>query len=422
VNSDHQQEYVMDGQMKQKVSRSKLKHLIINEAGMDDFGNATAAVRVYGQAPRIDDIEIKNCVYGIMIEDAEDAIKMSNLRLTNNMGYPLFVNTSWGKVSLDRAHIENNGGDGVRVVRNQEPILGSHDFCKFANLGTSQAYPVMLSHEQQFLIQGRSCCQEFISRNQLTVHFPLFRSTPNNLLPEGDQNRLISVPPSVQLGHDAHLVIYDDYRDEFPFRVAIRNETRPQSVVSKVGRLKICYEPASYRTVLFTVAVVADEIHEGTETDYYYGTGIAHDLEISNSFIRRNEGRGIWVDNQRSGVKIVNTTVIEHNYLGGIHVENGTGEVIIQASHIANNSGHGVYINLAGGYYHIDNSTISHNSLRGISIEYDKRHELAPFNHTVHIGYSLLANNGENGLFIGNVCRSDALWNISMNSFIKKRR
>lgn len=413
VNSETNQEYVLEGQMKQRVSRSRLSHVVITESGLNEVGNATAAIRVFGQPPTLNNIEIKNSVYGIMIEDAEDAIRMRNIRLTNNLGYPVFVNTSWGKVSMDQMHIENNGGDGIRVVRHEKVLVGSHDFCKFANLGTAQSYPVVLSHEQQFLTTGRDCCQEFVSQNyQLTARFPVLRSTPNNLIPEGDSNKRVSVPTGVNLGNDAHLVIYDDYRDEFPFKFAIKNHTRAQSIVSKSGRLKICYEPASYRTVLFTLEIVAN-------LDDEEFTGIAHDVEISNSFIRRNEGRGIWLDNQRSGIKILNTTVIQHNYLSGIHVENGTGEVIIRGSHVSNNTGHGVFINLAGGYFHIDNSTISDNTMKGILLEYDKRPELVPFNHTMHLGYSLVSGNGENGLFIGNVCRSDAFWNISMNSFIK---
>ena len=412
ANSVTTSEYVLDGQMRQKVSKSRLSHVTISESGLNQVGNATAAIRVHGQPPRMSDIEIKNSIYGIMIEDADDAIRLNNIRLTNNMGFPLFINTSWGKVSMNNMHVENNGGDGIRVVRHEKTTVGSHDFCKFANLGTSQTYPAILSHEQQFLTSGRECCQEFVSQNQLTVHFAVLRSTHNNLLPEGDVNRRVSVPKGIDIGRDAYLVIYDDYRDEFPFRLPIRNETRAQSIVSKFGRLKICYEPASYRTVLFTIEVVASPDEEEW-------TGIAHDVEISNSYIRRNEGRGIWVENPRSGVKIMNTTVILHNYLSGIHVENGTGEVIIRGSQISNNTGHGLYINLAGGYFHIDNSTISDNVLNGISVEYDKRPELVPFNHTMHIGYSLIMRNLENGLFIGNVCRSDAFWNISMNSFIK---
>lgn len=411
VNSETSHEYILDGQLKQKVSRSNLQHVSIGEAGINEVGNATGAISVRGQPPRMSDIEIKNSIYGIVIEDVDDAFSLSNIRLFNNMANPLFINTSWGKVSMDNMHVENNGGDGIRVARHEKVLLGTHDFCKFANLGPSQSFPVVLSHEQAFFTVGRDCCQEFISNNQLTVHFPVLRSTPNNLLPEADSNRRISIPPGVSIGKDASLVIYDDYRDEFPFRLSIQNGTRAQSIVSKSGRLKICYEPANYRTVLFTIEVVADNDDEWS--------GRARDFEISNSYIKSNEGRGIWVENQRSGIKISNTTILDHNYLSGLHVENGTGEVIIQGSHISNNTGHGVFINLAGGYYHIDNSTISDNSLSGIAIEYDKRPELVPFNHTVHLGYSLIARNGENGMFIGNVCRSDAFWNISMNSFIK---
>lgn len=411
INSESNHEYVLNGQMKQKVSKSSLRHISISESGVNEVGNATAAIRVTGQPPKMSDIEIKNSIYGIMIEDVDDAITLSNIRLMNNIGNPLFINTSWGKVSLENLHVENNGGDGIRVARHEKIRVGSHDFCKFANLGSSQHYPVLLSHEQTFFTSGPHCCQEFTSNNQLTVHFPVLRSTPNNLLPEGNDNRRVQIPPGVSIGKDANLVIYDDYRDEFPFKLIIKNNTRAQSIVSQSGRLKICYEPANYRTVLFTIEVVAENDDEWT--------GRARDVEISNSFIKSNDGRGIWVENQRSGVKIFNTTVMNNNYLSGIHVENGTGEFILQASQVNNNTGHGLFINLAGGYYHIDNSTFTDNSLKGIAIEYDKRPELVPFNHTFHIGYSLIARNGENGLFIGNVCRSDAFWNVSMNSFIR---
>lgn len=413
VNSETVQEYVLGGQSKQKVSKSKLQHLVITEAGVDEVGNATAAIRVFGQPPILEDIEIKDSIYGIMFENVDDAVSLKNIKLHNNLGYPLFINTSWGKVMLDNLHVENNHGDAIRFVRHEKILAGTHDFCKFANLGSSQVYPIILSHEQTFFTAGQECCQEFISNNQLTVHFPVLRSTPNNLLPDSDSNRLVSIPTGVTIGKDAYLVIYDDYRDEYPFKLRVQNSTRAQSIVSKSGRLKICYEPASFRTVFFTIQVVTDYDDEWT--------GRSRDLEITNSFINQNSGRGIWIDNQRSGVKILNTTVTNNNYLSGLHVENGTGEVILQGGKFSNNNGHGILINLAGGYYHIDNSTISENSLRGISIEYDRRSELVAFNHTFHLGYSLVASNGESGLFIGNVCRSDAFWNVSMNSFIKNQ-
>lgn len=411
VNSETIQEYVLGGQSKQKISKSKLAHLVITGAGVNEVGNATAAIRVFGQPPIMNDIEVKDSIYGIMIEDVDDAVDMRNIKIHNNLGYPLFMNTSWGKITMDNLHIENNNGDAIRVVRHEKFLVGSHNFCKFANLGLSQVFPVILTHEQTFFTVGQECCQEFLSNNQLTVHFPVLRSTPNNLLPESDSNRLVSIPSGVTIGKDAHLVIFDDYRDEYPFRLKIQNNTRAQSIVSKSGRLKICYEPAYFRTVMFTLQVVTDVDDEWT--------GRSRDLEISNSYINQNEGRGIWVDNQRSGIKIVNTTITNSNYLSGLHTENGTGEVIIQGSNISNNVGHGILINLAGGYYHVDNSTIGGNTLKGINIDYDKRQDLVAFNHTFHIGYSLIANNGENGLFIGNVCRSDAYWNISMNSFVR---
>lgn len=411
THSETTSEYTLDGQMKQTASRSIVKHVIIREAGLSDVGNATAAIRVFGQPPRMEAIEVRDSIYGIMIEDSEDAIKMNDIYLTNNLANPLFINTSWGQIDIDGLRSEKNGGDGIRIVRHEKMIIGSHDFCKFANLGPSQSYPVILSHEQTFFTVGRNCCQEFFSNDQLTVHFQVLRSTPNNLLPEADINRRISIPHGVDIGKEAHLIIYDDYREEFPFKLKIVNGTRAQSIVSKSGRLKICYEPASYRTVLFTIQVVVERDDEWS--------GRVRDVDIRNSLIKDNDGRGIWIDNQRSGVKIINTTVLNNNYMSGIHIENGTGEVIIQASTISNNTGHGVFINLAGGYYHIDNSTISDNLLKGILIDYDKRPELNPFNHTFHLGYSLVARNGENGLFIGNVCRSDAHWNISMNSFVK---
>lgn len=411
VNSETTHEYVLDGQMKQKISKSQIRHAVISDAGMNEVGNATGAIQIMGQPPVMSNVEIKNSVYGIVAEEIDDAFSMDHLHIHNNYAAPIFFNTSWGKITLDHMHIEHNGGDGVRVARHEKTLVGAHDFCKFANLGPSQSYPVILSHEQTFFTVGRDCCQEFISNNPLTVHFQVLRSTPNNLLPEVDITKHVSIPPGVNLGKDASLLVYDDYRDEWPFRLTVRNSTRAQSIVSKQGRLKICYEPASYRTVLFTIEVVAGE------DDFW--SGFVPDLEISNSYINGNSGRGVWVNNQRSGVKLLNTTVTGHDYLGGLHFENGTGSVAIQNCKISNNVGHGAYIDLAGGYYHIDNSSITDNTLKGVNIVYDQRPELVAFNHTFHIGYSLIARNGESGVFVGNVCRSDAFWNVSMNTFMQ---
>lgn len=414
INSETVSEFIMSERMRLKSSSSILSYVTISNAGANNVGNATGAIQALGQPPKMSNLEIKDSVYGIVVEDAEDAITISNIVITRNLGFPLFVNTSWGHVHLDRLYIHDNDGDGVRVVRHEKLVSGIVDFCKFANLREQQTYPLRLSHEQTFFETGQTCCQEFFcdhsAGQQLTIHFPVMRSTPNNIVSEDENIRKITVPKGVDIGKDAFFTIYDDYRDSNPFRVRITNNTRPQSLVSKFGRLKVCYDPAQYRTVVFTVDIVVDETKD-------FRNARSEDVEISNSAIMYNSGRGVWIQNPRSGLKVLNTTIIGHDYIGGLHLEDGSGDVLVNRSRIEDNVGHGIYINLAGGYYDINNSSIQKNFGRGVFIDFDENRELVAFNFTTHIGYSNISLNREEGVFIGNICRYDATWNISMNSF-----
>lgn len=391
--------FLVAGKWKREVSESVLENVVITYAGENQYGNASSAIQVKGVAPVIKDIEVKWCAFnGINISETREAIEIVNSRFIENKGYGIFVNSSYGKVSLTNVQIENNGADGVRYVYHERPVFSQNSFCNAPNLGNSQIFPIRLTHQQtRDQISTLECCQEFFANDwmghKLTAHFPFMMSADGY---ERDR----------ELSRNGSIYVVDGYSMRIIADFVVWNNTRPQSVSSFMGSgpLKICYRPAVYRSVLFTIEV---------DVDY----GRSYDLNITDSRIVANNGRGVWVQNQRSGTVLNRTIVSDHSYVSGVHVIGGAGELIVNNSVITQNIGDGINISLAGGYKHIDRSQITNNTLRGIAYWLNESSYEIAFNFSSQITHSYILDNGQGGLLISNACRSDSFWNISMNSF-----
>jgi hypothetical protein len=381
------------------VSNSILENVVITYAGEDRHGNGTSAIHVRGMPPIINEIEVKWSAFnGINVTNAKEAFDITNSRFVQNRGYGIYVNSSWGRVSLTGVHVESNGADGVRYVFHDEPDFSKESFCHASNLGKSQVFPIRLTHQQtREQTSTKECCQEFYVNDwegqRLTAHFPVLMSADGHLR---DRER----------SRNGSIYVIDGYSGNKIADFVIWNNTRPQSVSSPIGSgpMKICYRPAVYRSILFTVAVAVD-------------FGRSYDLNITDSRINGNNGRGVWVGNQRSGTVLNRTVVSDNNYVAGVHMLGGSGDIIVNNSLITHNIGDGINISLSGGYKHIDRTQITNNTLRGIASWINETSSQIAFNFSSQVTHSLIMNNGEIGLLMSNICRSDSFWNISMNSF-----
>ncbi|KAL3244016.1 hypothetical protein MRX96_019591 [Rhipicephalus microplus] len=145
--------------------------------------------------------------------------------------------------------------------------------------------------------------------------------------------------------------------------------------------------------------------------------GKDYDLNVTDCHISSNNGRGIWLRDGVAGASIVETVIQDNSHVAGIHIDGGVGDLVVNRSDISRNQGDGINVTYAGGYKHIQQSFINGNSRRGIALWFNETSHWMPFNFTTHVSFSNISSNGDIGVLFGNVCRADAFWNVSMNTF-----
>ena len=413
-NADFKEDYYgmqgRDGRRNVRLSSSVLRFVDIVFAGESSKGLVSPAISSVGIPPIMTHLRVKECRgTGINVTDATETFAIQDTIIEDNRGYGILVNSTWGQVSLENVTVKNNGADGIRY--NLQPDFQTgNEFCRLSNLGETQVYPVRITHDQKPNANVREkCCQEFRVRSteqenyQLTAHFPFMM----NGMFEGEEfNR--------HRASDGYIEVTDGFKNQVVSRFVVRNDTKVQSVTSTQSLLKICYYPALLKRVLFTVVVVAD-------------SGRAYDMNITKSVVEGNNGRGVWIQNQRSGVVLNHTTVTHNSYVAGLHVSSPSGgDVIVNNSRISENYGDGVNISSFGpGIKHIDRSYIISNKGRGIAVFFNESSRESMSSESLlhkvlqqtQVTFSDVSLNDGVGLLIGNVCRSDSFVNISMNNF-----
>lgn len=395
----------LDGRMKRRVSKSKLVNVDIVYAGSP--ATSVAAIEVLGIPPQMKNSTVRYSLSsGINITNVNDAVVIEDSTFVENNGHGIFVNSSWGQVNLHRVHVEANSADGIRYNL-QKDLQTGETFCHFPNLGENQVYPVRITHDQTSDHRSTSeCCQSFRFKNydrnggRLTAHFTHIMVGQFEG-PEEDRH----------LASDGWIDVWDGYKNRLISRFTLQNDTKVPSVTANEYQLRICYHPAILKKVLFTVVVVAD-------------FGRAYDLNITKSYVAGNNGRGIWVENQRAGTIVNHTIVANNSYVSGIHVHSEMGplgDFIVNNSYILTNKGDGLNVTLQGaGYFHVDRSEIRGNEKRGIALWFNES-ALGQLNQNSslisQLTHSLIEGNGGTGFLHGNVCHSIAALNISMNRF-----
>lgn len=388
-------------QINQRVSNSLLRNVVVSYAGEDLKGVAVPAIYSIGVPPQLNRVEVKRSAStGLNISEPLESVSIEDSSFIENRGYGIFVNTSFGGVRLTNVRVKNNGADGIRFIIH-EGIGAGASFSESSGLGPDQVYPVQLTHAQTSSYNAPNhLCRDFKISNylklrgyQLTAHFPYLMS-----------EEFVGDTRKSHLSREGYVRVLEGYSDSLIMNFKVQNYSRPPSLTSKEGNLRICYIPSLLRKLTFNVIVVAD-------------MGRAYDLNVTDSHIQGNNGRGIWVENQRAGTVVNRTTIAGHSFVAGVHVASGTGDVIINDTKIYNNDGDGVNLTLSGGYKHIDRSQIRGNTGRGVAVWFNETSNYLSLTNENHVSYSIIVANNGTGLLMGNVCRSDCLWNISMNTF-----
>ncbi|XP_054714634.1 protein bark beetle-like [Uloborus diversus] len=383
----------VENKVRRYDSLSKLEHVRILYAGRDAYGNATPALEVVGQPPHMNAVIVRHSAFdAIHVYKPTDAFSIENSVISENRGYGVFVNTSLSQITLNGVKVEDNGGDGIHFVRH-ESFGGAASFCDTGNIRDEQIYPVYRSHvqkrEQHFV---RNCEQMFEvaswTEQILTVNFMGLSSDftdPKNA---------------------SRIEVYDGATESSRHlaTVPIINNTFPQSVTSSKQKILLKFIPVKGHDASFVIEILANQ-------------GKAYDLNITKSNISNNQGKGVTIEDMRSGVLVNESSITENNYLAGLDVSGGSGDVMVNNSIISLNKGDGINITYAGGFIHIDQTSIANNEGRGFSFWSNETSNHKCHNYTAHITKSEIVSNGLYGILIGNQCVSNPVWNISMNSF-----
>lgn len=397
------------------VSKSSMTHVAIEMAGEGPDGRVTSGVTVIGVPPRMRHVSIKwSAGSGLNVTDALDAIRLSNVQTIENRGYGIFVNSSLGAVKLQHVQSQRNGADGVRTVIHDQLSPG-HDFCQFAKSGVTQVYPVRLTHER--IEAGRSylttCCQTFelpksLDDARLTLHLTHLESESV----ARDQHEK-------SLERDAYIEVLDGYERKRLARFPVRSDARPGSWTSSRQLMQLCYTPAEQKRVRFTIMAMA-------------GRGRVYDLNVTQSQVSDNNGRGIWLQYPRSGLALNHSIVANNSGFAGVHVQRGAGHVVVNNSAIRDHSaGDGLHVFAAHGERHVHRTLVTGNRGHGIVFEFDENsveswQPTSDWSPNQSFDYSVAKSdlnlNGRNGLWVGPACSSSFKLNVSMNSISQHAR
>lgn len=379
------------------VSYSELRHVSIIRAGAGRNRMVTAAIESLGVPPTLSHVTIDYSAFtGINVTRSQSSFNFHEVTVRRSRGFGIFVNSSHGAAMMDHCNVNENGADGIRYVGHDlrfDERLDRSDLREFCTLAITagQTYPIELQIEQTaYSASTKECEQKFSTKPGyvLTVHFVNFVVTKNET---------------------AEIFITDGStsNDRVLMDWSVRNYTRVQSVMSTREYVYVRFRAQPRSPVLAYLRVTS-------------GLTKAFDLNVTNSFVSDNGGRGVAVDNLRSQVHIHKSSISNNNHIAGLHVTSGAGDVNVTDSRISFNHGAGVNITYYGGNRNISRSSLSANEGYGFAVWINQttkdRAEFLPVNQTTVIEYSRIIRNLEVGVLHGNYC-GDFWVNITGNIF-----
>ena len=185
--------------------------------------------------------------------------------------------------------------------------------------------------------------------------------------------------------------------------IPINNFTRPESIVTTGNNMFITFNAKKkVKTELFL------EITAGLQK--------AVDLNVTDSLVSDNNGRGVWVEKMRSNLHIHQSRVYRNNHVAGVHVDRGAGNVNITHSDISFNYADGVNITYGGGCQNISWSTLQDNVGKGLALWVNETTINSPVREEFVIAYSNISLNYDIGVLVGNFC-GPSIVNVSGNYF-----
>ena len=383
-----------------QVSESYLHYVDILNAGVDGDGQVVSALESVGVAPQMDKIRVEGSTYnGINITAPDSPVNLRGATVTGNAGYGVYVNTSSGSVLIDTATISNNGQEGVKYVfhdtrpgdQSGDAVVGTHDLCTSAST-SNPVYPLpILAESYHESIANVRCEKRFTSTpgQVLTLHFVY----------------LMAADPRAG---NAEVLVHDgpDSRSPLIAKFYVTNSTRPQSVTTTRNAIWILYTArASSRTLL--------------QMELTSGFSKSYDLNVTNSLLIDNGGRGVLAENIRSLLHLQGSTV-RQNHMAGIQVVDGAGDVNVTSSLIGHNYGDGMNLTYSGGRVNVSYSTFESNDGHGVVAWFNQSSPKLALNQEFILAYNTLSANQWTSVMVGNFCTAGSV-NISGNVFNQSR-
>ncbi|XP_055386247.1 protein bark beetle [Condylostylus longicornis] len=398
INAPHTSTLALDNTNYISKSESILEYIDIIKAGSGNNRITTAAVEVIGMPPQMSHITIEHSAFtGLNITKSEDAFTLHHITIKKSKGFGIFVNTSSGSAHFEDCNISENGADGIRYVGHdlrsdeRKDRTKIHDFCTLPTT-SGQTYPISISVQQSLYAGGqKECSKYFITKPGyvLTVHFVYF---------------------TIMQNETAQIDLFDgsSTNDRLLATWLIRNSTRLQSVVSTRDKIFVRFRANPRAELLGYLKLTT-------------GPSKSYDLNVTNTIINDNSGRGIAIDNLRSQIHVLGSFIMNNGHVSGLHVTSGAGDVNVTNSKISFNHGDGINITYYGGHRNVSRTSLSSNTGNGFAVWLNEtndldRMEFLFINQTTTIEYSKIISNLEIGVRHGNFC--GPMWvNITGNYF-----
>ncbi|XP_059476974.1 protein bark beetle isoform X2 [Neocloeon triangulifer] len=376
------------------VSLSELRHTELRHAGVAADGALVAALQVAGVPPKMHALTVTNAAFhGLNVTRPQAPVAITDSTFANNAGFGVYVNSSTGLVHMVGSVVTGNGADGVRYVHHDEVpdrkvIDGADvfDFCTFP-ITNSQTFPIPIFAEQgKYNPVDKDCNKYFFTK-------------------EGQVLTLRFLSVETERNESATVEVFDgtSAADRLLARYVVRNGTFAQSVTSTRNNVFIRFKAQPRTHTLVYMQLIS-------------GHKKSFDLNLTECVVVDNNGRGVGVENLRSGVHVHNSSVSSNGHVAGVHVASGVGDVNVTDSRVAFNVGDGVNVTHSGGSVNVTRCVVSSNQGHGVAVHLNETEGLVAFVHEAIVTHSVLFRNLEAAVLVGNFC-TPALVNVSANWF-----
>lgn len=340
------------------VSKSVLEYVDIEYAGVNSTGHSAAALSASPFAPILQNVTFQfNAYDGVNYSYITSPAFIRDCYMYRNRGNGVNVTTAIGYVFLDRTRAVENGGDGARIKvlkylwQDVELFYWQQALCPSSTtpgVPATPRFPMMVLGAAGTLQAGQAA---YLATGNCSTTF------------SAEAGQVITaVLSSVQLDPvaQAEINVTDTTTGQLLASWYLDVPTYYQSVTSTFNRITITmrwFKPRKYAQcpTYFPCAQVVLILHANKT--------VQPEIGVRDSRFERNLLRGVHVLDMSSYALVNNTQFVRNGYDAGLKFQNGSGDMLINASTFYENEDSGLNISYSGGYRIINSSKCSTSSL-----------------------------------------------------------